>query len=202
MSQSDDVEAMVYLLRHGETELNASGCLRGGVDVDLNAVGRRQADDLARLFQAVTLQRVISSPLRRARQTAEPTARAMGLNVEVDDALNDRDFGAWAGERQHDVEAQFGSLDAAPGVESWQALGQRVHKAFLQIAATLDSKPIIIVGHDAVNRALLHALAPDLAHVPRDIPQTTGCWNKLVCRRGSWRAVIVNARPGDGQKPC
>lgn len=56
-------------------------------------------------------------------------------------------------------------------------------------------------GHDAVNRALLGTLVPELGRDPGRIPQRTGCWNKRVRERGAWHIPILDARPGDGHHP-
>jgi broad specificity phosphatase PhoE len=200
MKPAEQDGRIIYLLRHGETELNASQCLRGRIDVALNDTGRQQAAALGRLFTGVPLQGVIASPLLRARQTAEPVADAAGLTVAVDEGLNDRDYGRWAGQPRRAVEARFGSVDGAPGAESWQELTQRVHGAFGRIIAACRG-PLAVVGHDAVNRALLSVLIPRLADDPNAIPQRTGCWNKLVGTRDRWRAVVLDACPGDGARP-
>jgi len=191
----------VYLVRHGETELNVSDCLRGRADVALNATGRSQAEALGRAFSGVRARRVLSSPLQRARHTAAPIARAASVSVETDYGLNDRDYGAWTGERRDNVRAQFGSVDAAPGVETWTDLRQRIDAAFHRIVASVDQGPIVLVAHDAVNRALLQNLVSELATDADSIPQRTGCWNKLIWREGVWRLAALDLRPGEGERP-
>lgn len=70
------------------------------------------------MFADVGAGAVISSPLRRGLHTAAPIASATGVLLAVDDALLDRDHGSWAGTLEADVVARFGTVDAAPGVES------------------------------------------------------------------------------------
>ena len=69
----------LYVTRHGETELNASGRVSGLDDVPLTGRGRAQAEALARAAQGKWIDLVITSPLRRARETAEIVARALGV---------------------------------------------------------------------------------------------------------------------------
>lgn len=83
----------------------------------LDNTGMKQAEALGTLFANVAWARVIASPLQRARQTAAPIARAVGVELEAMDGFNDRDYGQWAGEVRRDIEARFGSIDQAPGVE-------------------------------------------------------------------------------------
>ncbi|HET8700750.1 MAG TPA: histidine phosphatase family protein, partial [Nitrococcus sp.] len=194
--------ALVYLIRHGQTPLNAQGLIRGRLDEPLDQTGQHQAEALGRLFQGVTIARVLASPLQRARCTAAPIAASAGMEVEIDPGLNDRDYGEWAGHPRAEVEQRFGSVNAAPGVEPWEALTSRVVAAFEAIVAGMDrQRPVVIVGHDAVNRALLSALIPDLATAPDTIPQRTGCWSRLERTPQDWRIGVLDAIPGDGHEP-
>jgi hypothetical protein len=88
---------VVYLVRHGQTPLNESGVLRGLADPPLDETGRRQAQRLGAVLGPRGLAAVFSSPLVRARQTAQPAAERAGLDVAVDQCLLDRDYGPWTG---------------------------------------------------------------------------------------------------------
>lgn len=191
----------VYLLRHGQTAYNVADRLRGRADPQLNEQGRAQADALGQLFTGVTLSRVLASPLQRAIQTAEPLARASGLQVEAIQAFNDRDYGPWTGSDRSEVQRRFGSIDAAPGVEPWGTLSRRVGQAFDQLLTTSAGPAIAMVGHDATNRALLAALDVIPGVAPGDITQDNGCWNCLQWRNGRWQLTVLNAVPGDGRLP-
>jgi broad specificity phosphatase PhoE len=89
----------------------------------------------------------------------------------------DRDYGPWAGKARAEVEARYGSPDRAPEIERLGSLFRRVVFAAHTCASRFNS--VVIVGHDAVNRALLARLAADTTDDPDAIPQSTGCWNKL-----------------------
>lgn len=191
----------IHLLRHGQTKLNASGHLRGRADIDLDATGREQAKALGRLFAGLPLRRGVAGPLKRVRRTAEPVARAAGVAIETAPALNDRDYGICTGALRVAVERRFGSVDAAPGVEPWEALTERLRATFLDRAATSHQGNIAVAGHDAVNRALLSTPVSRPGGDPGTIRQPTGCWNQLMWDRGAWRALILGAHPGDGRRP-
>ncbi len=92
--------ATFVLLRHGETALTPEKRFSGsgGSDPGLSAVGRRQAEAVAASLAARgTVQEIVSSPLRRCRETADTVAARLGLAVRVEEGLRETDFGAWEG---------------------------------------------------------------------------------------------------------
>jgi protein CrcB len=192
--------AVVYLVRHGRTPLNAAGVLRGRIDTPLDAVGQHEARSVAGVFAGIRLSAIMASPLARALDTAAAIGATTGLPVTVDDGLADRDYGPWAGTAPTAVEAEFGSVDAAPGVEAAEEFSRRVTNAIARAAETATSDPVVVVAHDAVNRHVLANLVPSLGPAAA-IPQRTGCWNRLEREDGGWSAPIVNAVPADGQRP-
>jgi broad specificity phosphatase PhoE len=137
----------LLVVRHGRTEPNARGLLLGRLDVGLDDVGVRQASELAATVGPV--DRVVSSPLLRARQTAE----AFGRPVEIDDRLIELDYGEFDGVPLGDVPAAVWvewRADIAftpPGGESLHALGVRVRAAFDEIATGPDDQSVVVVTH-------------------------------------------------------
>src|SRR5262245_21333218 len=102
---------MLTVVRHGRTTANASGLLLGRADPDLDDVGRAQAEALAATLAALADAEadlvLRSSPLRRARQTAEAIASALGDRpVVVDDRWVELDYGAYDGEPVSSVPAE------------------------------------------------------------------------------------------------
>jgi broad specificity phosphatase PhoE len=90
---------LLYLVRHGQATFNVEGRLPGQLDgVALTDHGRRQAYRAAVALSAVPLSAVLSSPLERARETAEVIARGGALPVRLDARLKDTDVGPWAGQ--------------------------------------------------------------------------------------------------------
>ena len=186
--------ARVLLVRHGRTVLNAENRLRGRLDPELDAVGLAEADALAQELAAREPARVVSSPLRRAVQTAEAIARRAGVRVQVDRGLIDRDYGSWAGHTKDELVDRWGSVDAAPGVERPEHVLYRACVVLVQQLDFLGPHPVVLVSHDAVNRALLAHLDPALGPASR-IDQRTACWNELVHRMGDWRVELVDQKP-------
>ena len=186
--------ARVLLVRHGRTVLNAENRLRGRLDPELDAVGLAEADALAQELASREPARVVSSPLRRAVQTAEAIARRAGVRVQVDRGLIDRDYGSWAGHTKDELVDRWGSVDAAPGVERPEHVLYRACVVLVQQLDFLGPHPVVLVSHDAVNRALLAHLDPALGPASR-IDQRTACWNELVHRMGDWRVELVDQKP-------
>lgn len=168
-----DCTARVILVRHGETALNAGGQLRGRLDPDLDDTGAAEIAALARALLTYDVGTVHTSPLLRARRTAQAIADACGVSVEIDERLNDRDYGQWAGQRKQDVLSRWGSIDAAPGVEPATDVVARAMAAFEELA---DRPGAVLVAHDAINQALLQRLDPSLPGPP---PQHTGGRHRL-----------------------
>ncbi len=186
--------ALIYLVRHGQTSLNASGVLRGLLDPPLDEVGQQQARRLGAALGPRNPVLVISSPLRRARETAQPVADRAGLEVGIDRCLIDRDYGPWAGMSKESVAARWGSVDNAPGVESRASVRHRALPSLTGLAQRSRGAAIVVVSHDAVNRELLAALDPGLGE-PDTIPQDNGCFNTLELNGAEWAVRGVNQLP-------
>jgi broad specificity phosphatase PhoE len=87
----------LLLVRHGETDWNASGLLQGHSDQPLNDFGRRQARELADRLEGDGVAAVYASDLSRAKETAEIVGAKLGLPVVVDSDLRERNWGNWEG---------------------------------------------------------------------------------------------------------
>jgi probable phosphoglycerate mutase len=155
------------LLRHGETALTPQKRFSGsgGDDPELSEAGLAQARAAADALAGAGLAAVVSSPLRRARSTAETVAARLGLDVRVDDGLRETDFGAWEGltfaeiqERHpHDLSAWLASPDAEPtgGGESFTAVTRRVAVARDKALARYPGRTVLLVTHVTPVKTLL-----------------------------------------------
>ncbi|MFI6053531.1 bifunctional RNase H/acid phosphatase [Streptomyces violascens] len=152
--------ATFVLLRHGETALTPSKRFSGsgGTDPELSAVGRGQAERVAAaLAERGTVQAIVSSPLRRCRETAAAVAARLGLDVHIEEGLRETDFGAWEGlnfaevrERYpDDLDAWLGSAKAAPtgGGESFATVSRRVSAARDRLIAAYPRRTVLAVTH-------------------------------------------------------
>jgi broad specificity phosphatase PhoE len=183
----------VFLVRHGRTALNAAGLLRGRLDPPLDEVGYVEAVELAQALSYLRPVRILTSPLRRAVQTARPLGLRAGTRPMIDARLADRDYGSWAGEDEAAVVQRWGSLDDAPGVEAAAAVVERALAVLDEQVPHVDAGPVVLVAHEAVNRLLLASLDTSLGSAD-GIPQRTGCWNVLNRVDGHWRVEQVDQR--------
>ncbi|WP_329561191.1 bifunctional RNase H/acid phosphatase [Streptomyces uncialis] len=148
------------LLRHGETPLTPSKAFSGsgGTDPSLSEVGRAQAVLTAGALAARgTVQAIVSSPLKRCRETAQAVADRLGLDVRVDDELRETHFGAWEGltfgqvrERYpDDLTAWLDSEDARPtgGGESFTEVTERVARARDRLVEEYAGRTVLLVTH-------------------------------------------------------
>lgn len=93
------------MLRHGQTEYNATKRMQGQLDTVLSAAGIEQAHAVAPLVAKLGVEKVIASDLRRASDTAQIVARDLGLSVELDARLRETHLGAWQGKTHGEIDA-------------------------------------------------------------------------------------------------
>ena len=139
-----------YYLRHGETEANAAGTIAGSLDVELTKLGRDQARIAARRLADAPITGIYASPLRRARETAQPIAEALDLPVTILDEIAERNWGDLEGMPRHSH-----SRGVKPaGAESTELFMQRVLSGF----ACIDAEVPLLVAHSGVFRVLCRTL--------------------------------------------
>lgn len=167
----------LLMLRHGQTEHSAQRRYSGRADLPLTELGQRQAAAAAaRLANTNGVAAVVSSPLRRARQTAQPVADALGVPLTVHDGLIETDFGAWEGltfaearERDPDLHTRWltDTSVAPPGGESMDAIHRRVRRVRDQLISEHGAATLIVVSHVTPIKALLRMAldaGPSLLH--------------------------------------
>ncbi|WP_240197696.1 bifunctional RNase H/acid phosphatase [Nonomuraea lactucae] len=160
------VATSLLLLRHGETPLSVERRFSGLGDAELTANGLAQASAAARRLsrEPYQLDVIVSSPLKRARQTAETVARSTGLQVEVDEDLREADFGAWEGhtfteiQRRWPAELEAWLADpqvAPPGGESFAVVARRVQRAEARLVERYEGRTVLVVSHVTPIKMLL-----------------------------------------------
>lgn len=144
-----------WFLRHGETDWNAQGLSQGRTDIALNKVGLAQAERAARTLAGLGLgiRTIRASPLVRARVTAEHAARALGLPLEIDEDLQEVQFGDQEGLPMGDWYDDWIAGTYTPaGAETFAGLLARAVAAVNR--ATARPGPVLVVAHGALFRAL------------------------------------------------
>ena len=94
---------LIILVRHGECEGNVKGVFRGRTDFPLNKRGLVQAQDLAQELRSFPIKYVYTSPLSRARQTAEAIAQQCRTEIKVEEQFNNIELGSWEGRFKKEI---------------------------------------------------------------------------------------------------
>jgi broad specificity phosphatase PhoE len=158
----------VYLARHGQTEWNVEGRRQGRLDSPLTPHGLLQAQANAALVSHEQIDAVFSSPIGRARRTADFLAEAVGLLVQVVEDLAEVAHGEWSGLTSEEIDSRWPGQRAArekdkfafrfPGGESYADADLRAERALDGIARTGARRPLL-VSHEMIGRLLAKQLA-------------------------------------------
>lgn len=152
----------LLIARHGQTDHNVVGRLQGQVDIPLNETGKAQAQQLARALDGMHIDRIVSSPLSRAVNTARPLADALGLGIDTDAAFIERGFGDWEGltgaeirERWPEKYAAWRAQEPLPevGLEDRGDVGRRFASAARDLVADNPGSTVLVLSHGAAMRA-------------------------------------------------
>ena len=152
------------LLRHGQTPLSVEKRFSGTGDAALTEAGLEMAAAAAQRLASSGADAVVSSPLRRAQQTAAHVAAALGVDVDVEDGLRETDFGDWEGytfgevkqKWPRELDAWLASTAIAPPFgESFDDTALRVRQARDRILARYGGRTVVVVSHVTPIKTLL-----------------------------------------------
>ncbi len=178
-------ERRLYLVRHGASEANLARPYRlqgGGIDLPLCERGRQQSAAVREFLRDVAIDAAFSSPLQRAKQTAEIVVAPRGVTIETVESFRECDVGRWEGLSWEEIDrmdpeyaSQFKRDPATvsyPDGESFGDVQERVVPAVEKILAEYSAGNILIVWHAAVGQVFLgHVLNLPFRQVARG---TTG----------------------------
>lgn len=204
---SEEGSVDVTLVRHGQSEMNSKNILQGQEgDTSLTERGREEAKNVAQTLKKMTFAGIVTSDLKRARETAEIIAQELGLPVlEESDLLRERSFGEWVGNDLHAVlkehpvlvdSGEFGMHhETAPGGESLGQFLARAQKAREFLLRSYAGKRLLVVTHGGFIQAFKSivdrmrytdalAVAPEncetttltLFPLLKRIPEVLDCW--------------------------
>ena len=166
--------ARILLVRHGQSEWNASGRWQGQADPPLSELGEEQAVAAARALGMVDA--IYASDLVRAHHTAELVAAQLGADVVVAPNLRERSAGEWEGRTRAEIEAGWpGFLESGrrpAGYEPDDSVLERVLTALEAIAAAHDGD-VLVITHGGVVRVVERHLGGDAEGL---IPNLGGLW--------------------------
>jgi glucosyl-3-phosphoglycerate phosphatase len=162
----------IILLRHGQTDYNVVGRMQGHLDSMLTPVGHEQAAAAAPVLAALEPDRVISSDLRRAADTADVIGAACGLPVKFDSRLRETHLGRWQGRTVAEIDRDYpGAITewrsdptwAPPGGESRVAVVDRSRPVVRELDAEFadsgdESATVLLVAHGGLIAGLVTGL--------------------------------------------
>lgn len=165
---------MLYLIRHGQTDWNIQGKIQGSHDIPLNDTGKHQAELLAKGMDCRPVDKIFSSPLVRAVETAKGIAQRQNVDVYLVPGLIEVEFGQWEGMTWEEIKKQYpeeharwekNPVDVAPpGGETQMQVLERIAASVEAILAnSRDCQSIAVVSHGA-------ALAYVVAYLMRNHP--------------------------------
>lgn len=147
----------IYVARHGETAWNALNKVCGRTDITLTELGKRQAEKLGERVKGLPIHRIISSPMVRAVQTAQPAAQLLGLAIKTDVRLVEQDYGIYEGVDRQDPGFLSNKRQFAfryPGGESMMDVAHRVYSLLVELKQKYPNENILLVCHGGVCRLI------------------------------------------------
>ena len=156
--------ATFFLVRHGEAVGNRDHRFIGQSDTPLSEAGRRQAEAVAHRLARIPITAIVSSDLRRARDTMTPLSGLLGIEIELEPRFREIANGEWTGLLPDEISARWpdlweryrGGEDVPrPGGERWADVAIRARAAFKELAATRQGALVAIGAHAGVGLALI-----------------------------------------------
>ena len=199
-------ECMMYLVRHGATKGNlATPAILQGRDVDhgLCDYGRQQAEKTAKLLADRKLFAAFSSPLKRARETAETIAKLHEIKVCAIEDLMEADVGKWSGRSWNDIAREepdaYERFRNDPGNYGYRG-GETMKEVLNRVKPTIErimsenlGRNILVVAHSVVNRTFIgNALGLSFSQ-GRAVSQSNCALNVVRYRDGKFAVRTVNS---------
>lgn len=191
-----------FLVRHGRTIWNKEQIFRGTKDVPLDEVGKREAQMVGEWLKGEEISAVYSSPLSRAKETAEAIARFHNVEVQVLGGLNDLHFGEWEGMHLKEVKERYPDLYQRwqqephrvvfPGGEGLAEVRSRAMEAIEDVIARHSEGAVALVSHRVVLKVLICALLGLENSRFWHIGQDTAAINCFDYRGGRWIVSLLN----------
>jgi broad specificity phosphatase PhoE len=155
---------VLYVTRHGETNFNAQGRYAGSTDVPLNETGIKQARELAGRLSGMKFDVVVSSPMLRARQTADIVCAELGMEYIIYPQFAERNVGVYEGLTKAEIMERYPDLwaknctsladDAPDGGETLRQACSRIDEGLDKLKQEYPDKTVLLICHGFVARAI------------------------------------------------
>ncbi|MCS4535344.1 histidine phosphatase family protein [Corynebacterium sp. HS2168-gen11] len=185
----------LILLRHGQTEFNATGRMQGHLDTQLSPIGRQQAEAAADFLETLHITKIVASDLSRAYDTAVAVGQRLNVSVQQDPRLRETDLGQWQARSHAELDADFPGLRAywrhdptwaPPGGESRIDVAKRARAVvdeLMEAYKQWDDSTVLIVAHGGTISALTGSLLGfEVAQFPLLSGIGNTCWAQLTAR--------------------
>ena len=188
-------ETQFGLLRHGQTDWNINFLLQGVTDIPMNDTGIEQVRLAAQALQASDWDVVLTSPLTRAKQTAQIIANHVGFDeILENELLIERSFGEAEGLSHEQWRAKYANLDEIPGGESRTQLAERSQRLLDYVSSEFNGLRVLAISHGALIRGLL-AIASN-NELPRDGERLGNASLNVVSHsEAAWQVVNYSLDP-------
>ncbi|WP_156289900.1 histidine phosphatase family protein [Oceanobacillus salinisoli] len=180
----------ICFIRHGETDWNAVGRLQGRTDIPLNNKGRKQAKQCGAYLHKQKFDVVITSPLKRAKETAEIINDYLQLPLIEMNEFIERSFGDAEGMTYEERLEKYQD-ENLPNQEEQAVLHHRILTALEKVKQLYPEKRIILVSHGAVINAMLSILSNGEIG-GRKTPLLNGCFNTIYYHQEQWEIQDYN----------
>ena len=195
----------LYLIRHGQTEFSRENRFCGTSDPPLTADGQAMADAFAQAYATVTWDAIYTSPMLRARQTADALARSIGAQPIIEDGLKEIAYGEWEGLTVDAVKARWPEAYAywaddvasrgTPGGETAFHVAARAMRAVEAIRTRHESGNVLLVSHKATLRIITCALLGlDVRLFRERIAQPVAAVTMFELTRGTSKLAVLGDR--------
>jgi len=152
-------ETVLGLFRHGQTDWNIDLRLQGTADIPMNQTGIDQVTRAAGIIAQDSWDLILSSPLGRAKQSAEIIGNQLGIpKIETHDLLLERAFGIGEGMLYEEWNSKYSHLDEIPGAESTNLIIERSQRLLDFVEANFSGMRVMAVSHGALIRFVLHVI--------------------------------------------
>lgn len=186
-------DSTLGLLRHGQTDWNIDLRLQGTTDIAMNQVGIEQIQTAAKhLNHGWDL--ILSSPLSRARQSAELVAAEIGISdIAIEPLLLERAFGIGEGLTYSEWNEKFAKLDDIPGAESRASVERRARLLLEHISKNYAGAKVLAVSHGALIRFVLSEVTDGT--VPPAGERLQNASLHLLHHKDSWKLQAWQPNP-------
>jgi|SRR5690625_2034765 len=180
----------ICLIRHGETDWNVERRLQGMTDTTLNARGVQQAEACSEYLASSSYDVLISSPLNRAKETAEIINQQLQLPLQLMDEFKERSFGSAEGMSYEARRTAYPDKNY-PGQEKKEDFRERIMKGLQEVTQLYPDKQVLLVAHGAVIKAILTTFSGN-EHFLENNWLMNGCISNIQFEKEKWNIKDFN----------